>query len=80
MVAERAKGAIEPAGVGGIVARILGWRNSSKARGRGRQCRPPESHLDACLGTDEEFAAGPTAWANYNDPFPEWNDAALAEE
>jgi G3E family GTPase len=29
--------------------------------------------LDACLLTDAEFAAGPTAWAEYADPFGEWD-------
>jgi G3E family GTPase len=29
--------------------------------------------LNQCLLTDEEFAAGPDAWANYEDPFPEWS-------
>ncbi|MEL6898161.1 MAG: GTP-binding protein, partial [Planctomycetota bacterium] len=26
--------------------------------------------LDACLLTDDEFAQGPEAWANFEDPFP----------
>jgi G3E family GTPase len=29
--------------------------------------------LDACLLTEDEFAAGPKAWARYEDPFPEWD-------
>ena len=28
--------------------------------------------LDACLLTDEEFEAGPDAWAKFDDPVPEW--------
>lgn len=28
--------------------------------------------LDACLLTDEEFDAGPDAWAKFEDPVPEW--------
>jgi G3E family GTPase len=28
--------------------------------------------LNRCLLTDEEFAAGPDVWVNYEDPFPEW--------
>jgi G3E family GTPase len=28
--------------------------------------------LDACLLTDDEMAAGPEAWADYDDPFGEW--------
>ena len=28
--------------------------------------------FDACLLTDEEFAAGPTAWVAFEDPFPLW--------
>jgi G3E family GTPase len=31
------------------------------------------SRLDECLLTDEEFAAGPDAWAGYDDPIPEWD-------
>ncbi|MEU4318762.1 GTP-binding protein [Nocardia fluminea] len=30
--------------------------------------------LDAALLTDAEFAAGPSAWTGYADPFPEWAD------
>jgi G3E family GTPase len=30
--------------------------------------------LDACLLTEDEFAAGPKAWARYEDPFPEWDE------
>lgn len=29
--------------------------------------------LQACLLTDEEFALGPAAWADFEDPFPKWN-------
>lgn len=29
--------------------------------------------LNACLLTDDEFAAGPTAWCDFADPFPSWN-------
>jgi len=28
--------------------------------------------LDACLLTDAELAAGPVAWRNYRDDFPQW--------
>jgi len=28
--------------------------------------------LDGCLLTDEELAAGPSAWDSFADPFPEW--------
>jgi hypothetical protein len=28
--------------------------------------------LDACLLTDAELAAGPDAWRNYRDDFPQW--------
>ena len=36
--------------------------------------------FDACLLTDDELAAGPQAWANYPDPFPEWAiDSAAAD-
>ncbi|MEU4808510.1 GTP-binding protein [Nocardia fluminea] len=30
--------------------------------------------LDAALLTDAEFAAGPSAWSRYADPFPAWAD------
>ncbi|MGW5919983.1 GTP-binding protein [Nocardia fluminea] len=30
--------------------------------------------LDAALLTDAEFAAGPSAWSGYVDPFPAWAD------
>ncbi|TVR20875.1 MAG: GTP-binding protein [Anaerolineaceae bacterium] len=29
--------------------------------------------LDACLLTDDEMAAGVSAWATYGDPFPSWD-------
>lgn len=28
--------------------------------------------LDSCLLTDEEYAGGPELWAEFEDPFPEW--------
>jgi len=28
--------------------------------------------LESCLLNDEEMAAGPSAWADYSDPFPNW--------
>ena len=31
------------------------------------------ARLDACLLTDAEMRAGPLAWANLEDPFPEWS-------
>ncbi|MET8872979.1 GTP-binding protein [Nocardia sp. NPDC004604] len=30
--------------------------------------------LDAAVLTDAEFAAGPTAWSTYPDPFPTWGE------
>jgi G3E family GTPase len=30
------------------------------------------ARFEACLLTDEELAAGPSAWAAFRDPFPEW--------
>ncbi|WP_330250842.1 GTP-binding protein [Nocardia sp. NBC_00565] len=30
--------------------------------------------LDAALLTNAEFAAGPTTWSTYRDPFPTWGD------
>ena len=33
--------------------------------------------LDRCLLTDEEFLAGPDAWATYEDPIPEWENFSL---
>lgn len=31
-----------------------------------------EDALDACLLTDAEMAAGPSAWGSFDDPLPEW--------
>jgi G3E family GTPase len=33
------------------------------------------SQLESCLLTDQEFASGPGAWAEYDDPFPEFRPA-----
>ena len=33
-----------------------------------------EALLDACLLDDAEMAAGPSAWAAWQDPFPAWDD------
>jgi G3E family GTPase len=30
------------------------------------------ARFEACLLTDEEMAAGPSVWAAFRDPFPEW--------
>ncbi len=40
----------------------------------GHELNEPEfrRQLDACLLTDEEFEAGPDAWAKFDDPVPEW--------
>ena len=32
--------------------------------------------LNACLLTNEEWRAGPRAWAKLPDPFPRWSEAA----
>ncbi|MFL9868362.1 GTP-binding protein [Paraburkholderia fungorum] len=32
-----------------------------------------KAKFDACLVTDEEFAAGPQAWQQFADPFPAWD-------
>ena len=32
------------------------------------------STLQACVLSDEEWGAGPTAWAAFEDPFPRWED------
>ncbi|GAB08645.1 hypothetical protein GOARA_013_00890 [Gordonia araii NBRC 100433] len=32
----------------------------------------PQRVLSAALLTDEEYAAGPSAWSSYPDPLPEW--------
>ncbi|MCL4843158.1 MAG: zinc metallochaperone GTPase ZigA [Bryobacteraceae bacterium] len=37
------------------------------------------AQLDACLLTPDEFAAGPEAWRNYQDPLPEWPELVAAE-
>ena len=36
--------------------------------------------LNACLLTDEEFAAGPEAWVNLEDPFESWDHNDMSEE
>lgn len=33
---------------------------------------PIRAALEAALLTDDELAAGPDAWADYDDPFPDW--------
>ncbi|MBM4007418.1 MAG: GTP-binding protein [Planctomycetes bacterium] len=35
--------------------------------------------FDACLLTEEEFMAGPQAWARLKDPFPEWDSSGTVE-
>ncbi len=37
------------------------------------------AQLDACLLTPDEFAGGPEAWRNYQDPLPEWPELVAAE-
>lgn len=37
------------------------------------------SSLDNCLLTDEELALGQEGWAQFSDPFPEWNIKLLSE-
>jgi G3E family GTPase len=32
-----------------------------------------QAKFDACLLTDEEYAAGPQAWQQFADPFPTWD-------
>lgn len=32
-----------------------------------------QAKFDACLLTDEEYAAGPQAWQHFADPFPAWD-------
>ena len=36
--------------------------------------------LDECLLTDEEFAAGPEVWSEYEDPIPAWELADLRHD
>lgn len=36
--------------------------------------------LDACALTDEELAEGPLSWMAYDDPLPEWRNAATRRE
>ena len=31
------------------------------------------ARLDECLLTDAEMALGPQAWAQWDNPFPDWN-------
>lgn len=35
--------------------------------------------LESALVADEEFAAGPSAWLRYEDPFPAWHDSTTHE-
>ncbi len=37
-------------------------------------------HLDACLLTPAEYAAGPASWSSLPDPFPEWRLEPLGED
>jgi len=39
-----------------------------------------EAALDRCLLTDAETAAGPAAWADFDDPLPEWEDEDEEDE
>ncbi len=32
-----------------------------------------QAKFDACLVTDEEYAAGLQAWQQFTDPFPAWD-------
>ena len=41
--------------------------------GRDMDQRRLTRELNRCLLTDDEFAAGPHAWAGYPDPLPAWN-------
>jgi G3E family GTPase len=38
------------------------------------------ARLDACLLTSEEFAAGAEVWAQYSDPFPDWDETCDLED
>lgn len=40
----------------------------------GQNLQPEQTReiLDQCLLSDEEMAAGPTAWRAMDDPFPRW--------
>ena len=40
----------------------------------GQNLEPEQTReiLDRCLLSDEEMAAGPTAWRALDDPFPRW--------
>ena len=38
--------------------------------GQGLDQQAVERHLDSCLVTDLEFAQGPAAWSEFEDPFP----------
>ena len=41
--------------------------------GRRMEAGAIEAAFDACVLTDDELAAGATAWRSYNDPFPDWS-------
>jgi G3E family GTPase len=38
------------------------------------------NHLNACLLTDSEFAAGPEAWESYSDTFGDWDAEESPDE
>jgi G3E family GTPase len=42
----------------------------------GADRRTLQSHLDACLLTDQEMADGPENWKNFDDPLPSWSSHA----
>ncbi|OFA06747.1 GTP-binding protein [Duganella sp. HH101] len=41
--------------------------------GRHMEAAAIEAAFDACVLTEDELAAGATAWRSYDDPFPDWN-------
>lgn len=60
--------------IAGIRARMEGEHGDRHQEmvfiGQGLDQQTVERYLDSCLLTDLEFAQGPDAWANFDDPFP----------
>ncbi len=60
--------------IAGIRARMEGEHGDRHQEmvfiGQGLDQQTVERYLDSCLLTDLEFAQGPGAWANFDDPFP----------
>ena len=58
--------------------KVVIFSNQGGVKGamEGKRADVVRARLDACLLDDAELAAGPAAWAGYDDPFAPW----LAED